>query len=137
MLIKSRWMHAGLHCVVILHGEPGHHCGYVRVPPGHPLYGKDRYSPEVRAVPVHGGVTYSQDNLGVPGEENEWWFGFDTIHVPEDAFIDPDIDPTKLSAAALENWNFFRRLSYFSRGHYWSLAEVIRETDLLAEVLSL
>lgn len=105
--------HAGLRCVVRKYRT--WHTGYVGVPEGHPLFGKD-YSDEVDppdswgdrtyddvrtpvipmmfrrnkeaavsidlAVDVHGGVTFSSQDLPVPDADSAglWWFGFDVNH---------------------------------------------------------
>lgn len=37
---EETFEHAGLACRIIRHSRGGHLCGYVRVPEGHPLYGK-------------------------------------------------------------------------------------------------
>jgi len=63
--------------------------GYIGVPPQHPWYGADckslSYSPAAGvsySVPVHGGLTYSDNKDPSTGErtENTWWIGFDTAH---------------------------------------------------------
>ncbi len=35
--IEATFKHKGLHCVVLM-TDMGHRCGYVAIPPGHPLY---------------------------------------------------------------------------------------------------
>lgn len=62
----------------------GHWCGYVAVPPGHPLHGKDY---DAVGADVHGGLTYANQCSGdichvpAPGEPDDvWWFGFDCAH---------------------------------------------------------
>lgn len=78
--------HAGLPC--ILHRVDGHGawCGYVAVPPGHPLHGKG-YGDDGVDLCCHGGITYSDKCRGAichvakPGEPDDvWWFGFDCAH---------------------------------------------------------
>ena len=64
----------GYKCLVIRHPEVGSLCGYVRVPEGHPLHGKN--GDELMDIEVHGGVTYS----GSRGKDGEWWLGFDCAH---------------------------------------------------------
>lgn len=51
-------------------------CGYVRVLPGHPWFGK---TPDVA---VHGGITFAEHGKACPthGEADEWWIGFDCGH---------------------------------------------------------
>jgi hypothetical protein len=62
-------------------------CGYVAVPPGHPLHGKDYEKIDVLA---HGGLTYAGACSGhichvpQPGEpDNVWWLGFDCNHADD------------------------------------------------------
>lgn len=62
----------------------GSWCGYVAVPPGHPLHGAHYDDPP---VDVHGGLTYAAACDGEichvpgPGEPDDvWWFGFDCAH---------------------------------------------------------
>jgi hypothetical protein len=71
---------------MINRGSSGALCGYVGVPPSHPLHGK-QYD-DVN-VDVHGGLTYSRpcqedgEICHVPQEGREaeiWWFGFDCAH---------------------------------------------------------
>jgi hypothetical protein len=67
-----------------LRARSGNWCGYVAVPPGHPMHGKNYL--EV-SVEVHGGLTYSNRCAGhicyvpEPGEPDDvHWFGFDCAH---------------------------------------------------------
>jgi hypothetical protein len=95
----------GLDCLVKRQPSAGHLCGYVAVPPGHPLYGSN-YSiwaddtddePTIAAsklldsIEVHGGLTYAAEcdgdtvagicHVAEPGCADEvWWFGFDCAH---------------------------------------------------------
>lgn len=82
----------GLPCLAVRHRTRGHWCGYVGLPPDHPLHGKG-YSEEGVDFNVHGGITYSAlcapeeiETQGIchvpePGEpEHVWWFGFDCAH---------------------------------------------------------
>lgn len=78
----------GLPCLIV-RGPMGALCGYVGIPEGHRLHGKDYDFPEVN---VHGGLRYSghcqrgNPERGIchvpsPGEpDNVWWFGFDASH---------------------------------------------------------
>jgi hypothetical protein len=51
--------------------------GYVGVPKGHKLYGKDYNDMDISC---HGGLTYSRDYLQFQPESDIWWIGFDTAH---------------------------------------------------------
>jgi len=89
---KAHWVDevSDLDCM-INRGPLGALCGYVGVPPGHPLYEKDYYDADVE---VHGGLTYAafcQEETLDPGrgvchvplpgrEEKVWWLGFDCGH---------------------------------------------------------
>ena len=88
---KVQWVDeaTGLDCL-IHRGPAGALCGYVGVPPEHPLHGKDYEIPDIE---VHGGLTYAdacQENaseghgichIPEPGRPADvWWFGFDTAH---------------------------------------------------------
>jgi hypothetical protein len=80
---RVEFEHAGLPCLA-LRNPHGAWCGYVAVPPGHPLHGKDYDVPDVS---VHGGLTYANRCSGhichvpKPGDPDDvWWFGFDCGH---------------------------------------------------------
>jgi hypothetical protein len=86
----------GLKCLA-RRGPVGAWCGYVGVPPGHPLYGADngkclrkppckdedgelRYCEHTidNILTAHGGITYSDTMSDV--DKTTWWFGFDCAH---------------------------------------------------------
>jgi hypothetical protein len=74
-----------LPCLITRQRELGHLCGYVAVPPGHPMHGKDLDA--VDELVVHGGVTYANECAGEvchvprPGEPDDvWWLGIDCAH---------------------------------------------------------
>lgn len=83
----------GLPCLIVRGPVFGQWCGYVAVPPGHPLHGtdKDDMPDEVQCV-AHEGVTYASacqegaEGTGIchvpqPGEPPDvWWIGFDCMH---------------------------------------------------------
>jgi hypothetical protein len=77
----------GLKCMMRRNGMKAW-CGYVAVPKGHPMFGKDYDDVDVR---VHGGLTWGMDHA--PGEQPNgwWWFGFDCSHSgdwsPRDTFF--------------------------------------------------
>lgn len=74
---------SGLPCLIV-RNHLGALCGYVGVPPGHPLHGQNYGDVPLDA---HGGLTYSDKcragicHLPAPGEPDAvWWFGFDCGH---------------------------------------------------------
>ena len=70
--VEREWEHAGLKCAVVQAREASHRCAYVRVPPTHPLHGKD-YDHAEADLNVHGGITFAQAE---PCEEiEEIWPG--------------------------------------------------------------
>jgi hypothetical protein len=81
---RIEWRTHGYPCLMLRHPEMGHWCGYVGVPPTHPLHGRHFRTVNVM---VHGGVNYAEPCLGDachtpwPGEPHDvWWFGFDCAH---------------------------------------------------------
>jgi len=66
---------SGLQCCTRTY-DMGHRCGYVALPKGHPLFGKDLYecydmAPE---IDVDGGITFSD------GTGEIWVLGWDAAH---------------------------------------------------------
>jgi hypothetical protein len=83
---RVEFKHRGLPCL-ITRNPMGHLCGYVAVPPGHALHGKDYEDSRVSTLPSHGGINYADKCSGrichvpAPGEPDDvWWFGFDCAH---------------------------------------------------------
>lgn len=85
---RTEWtdLETGLSCLIV-RGPLGALCGYVAVPPSHPLHGIDYNSDSTIHLDVHGGLTYSamcsghichQPKAGEPADV--WWFGFDCAH---------------------------------------------------------
>lgn len=72
--------HDGFHCVIVRNLDLGHLCGYVGVPKGHPLFGKDYNHLEGTKIIVHGGLTYAKDQAPGSNKKGLWWFGFDCAH---------------------------------------------------------
>lgn len=79
----------GLPCLAV-RNEGGHWCGYVGLPPGHPLHGKGYDDVD---ADVHGGLTFADEcadamredryvcHVPGPGEpDHVWWLGFDCAH---------------------------------------------------------
>lgn len=99
---KAQWVDpaTGLDCLIVRAAATGALCGYVGVPPGHPLHGAHSDDPRVEDLAVHGGITFTgrcqegaEDGYGIchvpePGRPADvWWLGFDCGH----AF---DLSPT-------------------------------------------
>ena len=92
---KVQWIDEAtdLDCLVVRNGG-GALCGYVGVPPGHPLHGMDYDAVDDKTnIRVHGGLTFSdacqehaEEGRGVchvpePGRPADvWWLGFDCAH---------------------------------------------------------
>ena len=105
-MLEKKWVSkTGLPCFVIINEHLGHRCGYVGVSPNNNFYkidcnepvefldGTEDYSMGVniisvpqlgslsREVEVHGGLTFSGDQLpDIENEENLWFFGYDCGH---------------------------------------------------------
>jgi hypothetical protein len=91
---KAQWVDeaTGLDCLVN-RNRFGAWCGYVGLPPEHPLYGKGYGDDALCDLEVHGGLNFAdtcqegaEDGWGVchvpePGRPAEvWWLGFDCGH---------------------------------------------------------
>lgn len=127
--VEREWEHAGLKCAVVQATEGGHRCGYVRVPPSHPCHGVDYNDPDVS---VHGGLTFGELEPCAHEDGSGYWLGFDCAHLG-DLFIDPNFDPTK--AETERGKAYANPLLTFTRsgpGHYWTMEEVVAETERLA-----
>jgi hypothetical protein len=138
--IEREWKHAGLSCAVVLAREGGHRCGYVRVPPGHALHGKEYETPD---VDVHGGLTFSDIEECKEHDDGQgWWFGFDCTHL-RDAYFDPnarleDMTTEEGRARFRIEQEMGRKFPSSLRGddHYWTEPEVAAETERLADQLA-
>jgi hypothetical protein len=136
--VEREWKHAGLSCAVVLAREAGHRCGYVRVPPGHSLFGKEWDSPNVE---VHGGLTFAELEPCTEHEDGQgWWFGFDCAH-SGDASVDPNLtekecltEDGKVRLRIERDMNRKYPVSRIER--YWREAEVVAETEKLADQLA-
>jgi len=71
----SEFEHCGYPCEVRM-THLFHRCGYVKVPKGHPAYGKGWNDDIIDMLSVHGGVTYAADE-----EDGYWTLGFDCAHM--------------------------------------------------------
>jgi hypothetical protein len=133
--VEREWEHSGLKCAVVQAREGQHRCGYVRVPPGHALHGKDYGTPD---VDVHGGLTFAEAEPCAHEDGVGWWFGFDCAHAG-DATFDPNAKPDELSESAKKVLKVHRDMDIRFGGrheHFWTQTEVEREIERLAEQLS-
>jgi hypothetical protein len=123
--IEKEWEFVGLKCAVVLNREHEHRCGYVRVSPNHPEHGKDYNDVD---VDVHGGLTFG----GIEPCEHEdgqgFWFGFDCAHC-DDMEYEPGFIPDRLK-------DLYEKYSSIHGEHYWTLDEVVVETEKLAQQLA-
>jgi hypothetical protein len=134
--VEREWKHAGLSCAVVQQREASFRCGYVRVPPGHPHYGKDH---DDVGVDVHGGLTFAQLEPCKDHEDGQgWWLGFDCHHC-FDMGNDPDVELENVrSREARVSIEIERdpRWAAIRGEHYWTEPEVVAETERLAEQLA-
>ena len=76
--VEREWKTFGLSCAVVQNREAGNRCGYVRVPPGHPAWGKHYDDVD---VDVHGGLTFARPEPCMEHEDGQgYWLGFDCAH---------------------------------------------------------
>lgn len=52
---------SGYACIIRRAPQGGHLCGYVAVPPGHPLFGMNPYAFVGLGIGVHGGISYASE----------------------------------------------------------------------------
>ena len=102
-----RWEHDGIDCHLTRGKYTGEFRGYVYLPKAHPLYGKEMDDMEMKAVDVHGGITFAQEEAGL------WKIGFDCGH-------DGDVIPS------------MEMLPFMDEGHRWTEEEAIAEVESLA-----
>lgn len=135
---RVEWKHAGFVCLMLRSHSGGNWCGYVGVPPGHPLHGKGYSDPHpnpVDALDVHGGITYANSCAGnichvpAPGEPDDvWWLGFDCNHAwdiaPKSEAYWREQDPDNPFRAQPDQ--VYRALPYVKR-QVEQLAEQMRE----------
>lgn len=83
---RVEFWHYDFPCLVIRNMSMGFFCGYVGVPPGHPLHGKG-YSDTEENTPSHGGLTYAGEGNAfilfqgtLKPAPSTWWLGFDCGH---------------------------------------------------------
>lgn len=134
--VEKEWIGpGGLHCAVVQAREGMNRCGYVRVPPSHPYFGKGYDDVDLH---VHGGLTFAELEPCVEHEDGQgWWFGFDCAHY-DDMLQDPKADVASMSHEGREAYLVFGQFPSLRMGifnqplHYWTLPEVVEECEQLA-----
>ena len=116
---REEFEHAGLKCLIQRSPSVGVLCGYVGIPPEHPLYGKGFIRTGINEVlDVHGGITFAEAGDGDRWSEGLWWIGFDCAH-------EGDLIPT---------FDVLFTLSHLlCEGHYEVDGEVYRNIDYVRE----
>jgi hypothetical protein len=132
--VESEFKHAGLQCAVVQNTEAGFRCGYVRVPPTHPMFEKGYDDLD---VDVHGGLTFAELEPCTEHEDGQgYWFGFDCCHAGDEMY-DPSMRPvdctTEEAKRLLQIHSHYPRRSW---EHYWTQEEIESETKRLAEQLA-
>jgi hypothetical protein len=119
---NEEWVHelSGYRCCVWRHGTLGHLNGYVAIPKGHKMWGKNY---DFVPVEVHGGLTYSDEDK----ETGEWVVGFDCSHAG-------DLSP-KLVATLMEYTE--SDIGHLMRDTYRTFAWVKEEACSLARQLKM
>jgi hypothetical protein len=146
--VEHEWFHAGLKCAVVQAREASHRCAYVRIPPGHPLYGKSYDAADEFASP-HGGFTFAEAEKCDEEDGRGWWLGWDYAHLG-DAMHDYNADRSQLSSEACKSLDVMLDIHTrteaaiyhnqippnFMREKFWTLAEVEAEAEQIAERLA-
>jgi hypothetical protein len=151
---REEFKHAGFPCILNRSPNSGAWCGYVGVPPSHPLHGK-HYDVLNRLddVSVHGGITYGRAcedpicHVPAPGEPDDvWWFGFDCAHggdfkpgleiesILEKARTAGEVDLVTRYCDIMKKYEPFEML-LGNRGHYRTISYARAETVSLADQL--
>lgn len=130
--IEREWTYKGLLCAVTKFHPAAHRCGYVRIPPTHPLHGK--YGDALDGLQVHGGINFCEPEPCTHDDGQGWWFGFDMGHC-----YDLPVDPTVPIADLPRDLQFRRemqdQLGSTLRATYRSLDYVVAECESLADQL--
>lgn len=113
---KATWVddETDLDCMIV-RNRAGALCGYVGVPPEHPLHGVDYGQYNKVSVLVHGDLTYSDScqeegticHVPLEGRSHDiWWFGFDCGHADDlvPAFV--ELDSPLLNSGIYRNWEY-------------------------------
>lgn len=140
---KLQWQDEATGFACLVHRSNfGAWCGYVGVPPSHPLHGRfyEDINKNIANLDVHGGLTFSAAcdpqhdeatgrgicHVPAPGEpDSVWWIGFDCAH----AF---DYSPGLAKYSIIDRSDMPEKF----RDVYRNLAYVREETQLLAQTLA-
>jgi hypothetical protein len=125
--VEKEWESYGLKCAVVQGREAQFRCGYVRVPPGHAMHGRNYDNVDVE---VHGGLTFAEEEPCAHEDGQGWWFGFDCAHAG-DASIDLSVDPITLSPGAARIRAVHVEFPVYDE-RFWTQEEVEQETRSLA-----
>jgi len=133
---RIEWYHNGLPCLMN-RNKLGVWCGYVAVPPGHPLHGKHYDHEDLHEIHAHGGLTFASECHGeichVPREgepDDVWWFGFDCGHYM-------DLVPRIESILLAQDPSWLKLQERMDRGLTYRDAEYVKgECERLASQLS-
>lgn len=68
----------GYSCFIHRHAELKSLCGYIEIPEGHVAFKKE-YD-DLTNIEVHGGLTYSHNQLSLEACKEGWYLGFDCAH---------------------------------------------------------
>ena len=94
-----------------------HPCAYIELNENHPLY-KERYETidsSLDHMPVHGGVTYTEEWLKVANIHNSWIIGWDYGHLGDYCSVPPEYD------------------EYSYDDHKWTVLEIL-EQDVIPAI---
>lgn len=128
---RLEWRAYGLPALMLRADVTGAWCGYVGVPPGHPLHGVE-YGACPDDLEVHGGLTYSRGcsdqvcHTPEPGESDDvWWLGFDCAHANDlsprmlalsrtirESGLLPSLEGRQVSLSDLYDEDTYRDVSY-------------------------
>jgi hypothetical protein len=103
-VVEKVWTHKDIMCAVLFVGQ-SHRCGYILMPEKSPF---KELSYDDLPISVHGGLTFKDSLPAVNTSKESIWLGFDCAHSG---------DTTKFAAL----------------GHVWTLEEVAKETEKMAE----
>jgi len=114
VILLEEWERHDYLCKIVKgKGYLDHYCGYVGIPRDHPLIKNGA----IKKLEVHGGVTFCGDSRGLKlswgkklWESPYFWVGFDCSHAG-------DYSP------------------FYPTGHKWTLGELIKEVNHLADQL--